>query len=462
MKLRDEPRRRRPWIVPVLLLPVVAAVLLATLRTGSAPEISIDPELPGFGRRTPVDVLLAAGGRGLGSVKVFLSQGEETRLIEERDYVARAPWAFWGEHTVADVLELEVGSETVQGLQEGEATLRVESEPPRTWLRRPAAVVADLTLPVLLRPPSLSLLSTQHYPTQGGAEAVVYRVGESSVRDGVMVGDLWFPGVVVPTSAAGEKIGLFAVPFDHDDSTTIRLMAEDAVGNVTRASFVDRFFPRAFQTDDIDVSEGFMAKVVPEILANTPELVDLGDLVENYVAINRDLRQANATTLRQLAAVSPSEILWRKSFVTMKNAQVMSAFADRRSYRYEGRKIDRQDHLGFDLASVRRASVPAANSGRVVLAEYFGIYGNAVVIDHGLGLMSLYGHLSEVQVEKGQSIERGQPVGRTGETGLAAGDHLHFTMLLRGEAVNPLEWWDAAWIRDRLVRKLGPALPFED
>jgi murein DD-endopeptidase MepM/ murein hydrolase activator NlpD len=97
----------------------------------------------------------------------------------------------------------------------------------------------------------------------------------------------------------------------------------------------------------------------------------------------------------------------------------------------------------------------------VVLARYFGIYGNTVVLDHGYGLMSLNGHLSSTSVVEGARVVRGQTVGRTGDTGLAGGDHLHFTMLLHGLAVDPREWWDSHWVHDRLKLKLGPALPFE-
>ena len=104
-------------------------------------------------------------------------------------------------------------------------------------------------------------------------------------------------------------------------------------------------------------------------------------------------------------------------------------------------------------------SPTAANSGTVVLARYFGIYGNAVVVDHGYGLMSLYGHLSTLEVVPGQTVERGQTLGRTGETGLAGGDHLHFTMLLHGLAVNPVEWWDPHWLEDRIFRKLSEVVP---
>jgi len=129
---------------------------------------------------------------------------------------------------------------------------------------------------------------------------------------------------------------------------------------------------------------------------------------------------------------------------------------------YGGRAIDHQDHLGYDLAVTLHTPVPAANDGIVVLAKYFGIFGNAVVIDHGYGLMSLYGHFASISVRQGQNVKRGDTVGLTGETGLAGGDHLHFTMLLHGLPVNPVEWWDGHWIRDRIARKLGPAFPFEE
>ena len=144
----------------------------------------------------------------------------------------------------------------------------------------------------------------------------------------------------------------------------------------------------------------------------------------------------------------------------MPNAKVMSAFADRRIYRYEGKEVDRQDHLGFDQAVTRKAAVPSANDGIVICARYFGIYGNTVVVDHGFGLMSLYGHLSDIGVKEGQAVKRGEIVGTTGETGLAGGDHLHYSTLLQGLPVNPAEWWDGHWINDRIARKLGSAFPF--
>jgi murein DD-endopeptidase MepM/ murein hydrolase activator NlpD len=460
MMRRDDSKGRFRWVVRLLVLCVLIAAIVVTVRTGGPPTVSVDSSLPGIGRSTSVRISASAPGRGLSRLQVALLQNDRVEVLFDREYESRPAWAFGGPATFEEELELEVGTVTVPELEEGEATLRVEASAPGTWLRGEPSEVVEETYQVLLRPPTLGVASIQHYPAQGGCEVVVYSVGRSSVRDGVRAGLAWFPGYPLPGGSENQRMALFAVPFDLDSPEEIHLEAEDALGNTAQLAFVDKFFPRPFRRDSINVSDNFMSKVVPEIQANTAGLASGDTLVEDYVIINRDLRRENAQTLHDLARESRPEFLWKEAFTALPNGQVMSAFADRRTYTYAGEEIDQQDHLGIDLASVKRAPVPAANSGVVVLARYFGIYGNAVVIDHGFGLMSLYGHLSTIEVEEGQAVERNQIIGRTGETGLAAGDHLHFTMLLQGEAVTPIEWWDEKWIRDRLERKLGPALPF--
>ena len=141
----------------------------------------------------------------------------------------------------------------------------------------------------------------------------------------------------------------------------------------------------------------------------------------------------------------------------MGRAKAEAVFADHRTYVYEGRDVDQQVHLGTDLASTRGAVITASNTGHVVFAGFLGIYGNCVVIDHGMGVQSLYAHLSSVTVEAGDRINRGETIGRSGDTGMAGGDHLHFTMLVAGRPVNPVEWWDPHWIADRVDRKLVEA-----
>lgn len=434
--------------------------LVLTFRVGAVPTLEIRPELPAIGSRTPVVVTAATTGRGLTSLRFEVMQEERAYVIEERSYRPRSVWAFWGDRTVLDEIHTEVGRETVPELRQGEAVLRVTAGRAPTWLVRPDPSVLELPLPVRLVPPELSVLSIQNYATQGGAGVVVYRVGDTAVRDGVQAGDWFFPGAPLPGGETGDRFCLFGVPWDLADGSGILLTAEDDVANRADAAFVEQFFPKPPARDRIGLSDGFMSRVVPEILRRTPDLPDRGDLLENYLQVNGELRRRNADELVELARGSAPEFLWSKPFSSLPNAQVMSAFADQRTYLYGGRPVDEQTHLGYDLASVARAAVPAANRGVVMMARYFGIYGNTVVLDHGHGLMSLYGHLSSFQVVEGQEVERGAVLGRTGATGLAGGDHLHFTILVRGLPVNPTQWWDASWIRDRVARKLGPAMPF--
>ena len=135
-------------------------------------------------------------------------------------------------------------------------------------------------------------------------------------------------------------------------------------------------------------------------------------------------------------------------------ASTTSNFGESRTYFLDGIEAGGSTHDGLDLASVKRDKVLASNSGTVVLAEHFGIYGNAVVIDHGMALTSLYGHLSELEVSIGQDVAKGEIIGRSGETGLAGGDHLHFEYRIANVPVNPREWLDAKWVRDHVFGKI--------
>lgn len=448
-----------------LVLAVAAGLLvfgLAVFRVGPPPDVAIEPELPGIGPRTPVTVRVAEPRRGVSDVKVELIQGERSESLAERSFEPRPFWAFWGDMVAREEIELEVGRESLPELAEGEATLRVTAGRAPTWFRHPGPAVAEKTLPVSFKPPSIQVTSRETYVAQGGSAVVTYRVDSDTMRDGVRVGERWFPGYSLPGGGPTDRFAFFAAPHDGVDPGAIRLEATDELGNVGKAKFVDRYLPEPMATDDIRLSDGFFEKVVPEILAQFPAAEDRGELLATYLAMNGDLRVANAETLMGLTAGTKEEFLWTRPFLQLPNSRVMAGFAERRTYLYDGRKVDQQDHLGFDLASVRQAPVPAANRGVVLMAEYFGIYGNTVVVDHGYGLFSLYGHLSSIDVAVGQEVARGDVLGRTGETGLAGGDHLHFAILVHGMPVNPLEWWDPAWIRNRVADDLGAALEFEE
>jgi len=457
-------RKRKSKLVPFMVLVALGALgfgALAAFRAGPPPAISLTSELPAIGKRTPILIVVEEPKRGLSNLTVEFSHGERVEVLEKVEFVPLEPWEFWGDRTRRHEMTVVVGRESIENLREGKATIRVVAERASSYLRYPEPAVAELTLDVRLRPPQLQVLSKHTYVAQGGCEAVVYKVGPTSVKDGIQAGDWWFPGHPLPGGDEQERFVLFAAPFDLDDHDQIQLLAFDDVDNQARASIVDRFFARPVKKDTIRVNDAFMERVVPAIIEQTPELSDKGDLLANYLMINGELRSSNAEELVRLAQASPREFMWNREFMQMRNAQVTSTFADHRTYLYQGKAVDQQDHLGYDLASTSRAEIQAANDGVVVLARYFGIYGNAVVIDHGYGLLSLYGHLSQIDVIQGQSVIRGDVVGRSGKTGLAGGDHLHFTMLLQGLPVDSKEWWDAHWIHDRLKLKLAGGMPFQ-
>lgn len=359
--------------------------------------------------------------------------------------------------------------ETHPDLVEGPARVVVTASRPVLFGLRESRseIAADVT--VRLTPPRLTPLSTLHYVTHGGAELVVYQVTPADAESGVRVGGLEYPGY--PAAGAGIegrddlRVAFFALLHNQDLGAPIRLYARDPAGNEATADFTHRVFERRFRRSRIPVSDGFLRRVVPAIVAEAPELAGEtadgstapSELLQLYLLINGQLRESNRGAVAALAAGTAPRLLWSGPFRQLANSQVESGFADHRTYLYDGEEVDQQVHLGFDLASTANAPVRAANAGTVVLAEYLGIFGRCVVIDHGLGLQSLYAHLSSIDVTAGASVERGRQLGLSGRTGLAGGDHLHFAMLLQGRPVTPMEWWDEHWIEDRVLRKLRAA-----
>jgi hypothetical protein len=278
-----------------------------------------------------------------------------------------------------------------------------------------------------------------------------------------MVGDIRYPGYPasgvkiegVHIADPAVKVAFFALRWDQNVNTPIYAFAQDEAGNSARAEFDHLTFPKAFKKSTIQIDEKFMGRTLPWIYENSPEVKSTGDQLQDFLQANGKLRQINAQKIASYARQSAPELFWGGvAFLPFVNNAVEAAFADSRTYVYDGKDVDHQTHLGFDLARVVNSPVVAANRGKVLHAGPLGIYGNAIILDHGMGVQSLYGHLSSIAVKVGDMVDKEQEMGKTGQTGMAGGDHLHFTMLVSGQMVNPIEWWDAHWIQDRIIRKL--------
>jgi murein DD-endopeptidase MepM/ murein hydrolase activator NlpD len=410
------------------------------------PQIALAAPFDVVGRNAPLEVDVK-DEHGLRHVRVAVKQGEDELVVHEETFDPPRP---------AAQVRWSPAQDKKLRLKEGPGRLTVSARN-ASWGNffkgKTATLEKDFT--ARLVPPRLEVLTTQHYVNQAGCDMVVYRVTPADAESGVVVGTSFFKGSPMPgATPPGTFFSIFALPYDMEPGTAIRLRARDEAQNESLANFSVRVFPKKFRSRVLELDDAFLQKVVPEIMSQSPGLQDQGDVLENYLLINRELRKQNNQELAELAMRSRPEFLWREPFRQLAGSQVEAAFADHRIYMYKGQEVDRQDHLGYDLATTAQAPITAANDGVVVKAEYFGIYGNTVVIDHGYGLLSLYGHLSSYEVKVGDQVRKGQTIGRSGATGLAGGDHLHFSMVYRSTQVNPTEWWDAHWLEDRIYVKL--------
>lgn len=347
------------------------------------------------------------------------------------------------------------------GLADGEATLRVSARDHsfRNWL---AGNETLLEIPVVIdsRAPRVSLAPGITYARRGGAAALAYRVSETTERDGVELGERFFPGirigVVDPAEqhAPGWRIALFPLPIDQPGAAPV-VIAEDLAGNRAQSTPQVRIEERRVPDATLVLPPSFLENKVAELADAVG--VNADDRLKAFQEINTRIRAENEQRIREATRDSAPVPLWEGAFEQMANSKVTSPFAEKRSYLVDGEKVSESTHYGYDLASLAGSPITASNAGRVVYADELGIYGQCVILDHGLGLFSLYGHLSSIDVAVGDNLEKGQPLGNSGQTGLAGGDHLHFAMLLQGYYVDPVEWWDAKWLRDRIDPKLAAA-----
>ncbi len=428
---------------------VLVAVLLALITVpilyfnSSHSTLVFDPQPQAIGMATSVTVHIV-NPHGARHVTASIEQnGASTTLRETANPAHR--FTFWRTHAGPTDFQFTAGKNVATGIHEGKARLIVAVQSNDL---RASTDTTEADVEVILRPPSGTADDSQHYINQGGSELVVFTPSGYWSEAGVRVGDLTFRSFPDP-GHPGQRIALFAFPWDMPRDTVPRVYVKNAAGTESGAHFWFKVKPKKFRARDLVIDDKFLEKVVNQI---DPD--GSGDLLTRFLHINGEMRRQNNKTLSDLRLKTTEHFLWTESFLQLANSKVESEFADVRSYIYKGKKVDQQVHLGFDLAVGQHTPVVAANDGKIVWAAPLGIYGNCIVVDHGYGLQSIYGHLSEIDVKEGDMVKRGQPMGKSGSTGLASGDHLHFSMQVGGVQVNPVEWWDEHWIKDHIRSRI--------
>ena len=430
-------------LVVILLAGIVAGAYFALPKfEWHKPQVKIEPDTDTIGL-APFEIEINERGTGLESVAVTLSMGgAEQSLFAER-YDPPITQA-----------KVTVISSKLTGIKEGPAVLRVSARD-RSWWNffRGNQTVIEKKVTIDITPPTVELVADDAYVNFGGCGLVVYKTSADTVKSGVKIGDYFFPGYKGQIKDPDSYLVFFAHPYNVSPDEKAVLMATDKAGNSRERRLTYVLKDVKYKKSTIPISDDFIQSKV------APLLNDVGARQESpkdiFIKVNRGLRKENEEKIQAVGQKTADSLLWKGPFIQLSNSKVEANFADARTYIYRDEAIDKAYHLGFDLSVTKKYPVEAANSGVVTFVGDLGIYGNTVIIDHGLGLSTLYGHLSSVDVKEGEEVKQQQIIGKTGETGLAVGDHLHFATLLQGIPVLPKEWWDPKWIKDNIEPKLN-------
>ncbi|WP_296304167.1 M23 family metallopeptidase [uncultured Desulfovibrio sp.] len=437
--------RKKGVFSSVLMLLVIAALGAAAyvfFKDLDGPVVTVSPETD---RISPASVLTItmSDPSGIRSLSVGIRKNNVVNTIFSKhfdqyltEHTVEVPFKDAGLREGAFELEIRATDASLAGFGQGNT---------RTELR---------SMRLDTQPPRISVKTLPPYVRRGGSTVIKYTIDEDVVASGVLVAGYFVPGY---RQKDGSYICYFPFPYTMTAvqyKNAVEITATDLAGNTTRNRLTVMALERKFKSDSITISDDFLMNVQNKLGHLAPQA---SSPLDCYLTINNNVRAANVEALRELSRDTVAGQLWDGTFTRLPRSAPRAGFADHRFFSYQGKQVGESYHLGFDLASVRNADIPAANNGRVIFVGDMGIYGNLIIIDHGMGLMSLYSHCSEISVNKGTVVNKGDIIGKTGSTGLAFGDHLHFGILVGGVEVTPLEWLDAKWIRDNITGRLSGA-----
>ena len=439
-------KRRRSLLGPILtifflILAGTGAYAALILFEKESPVITLNETPKYIGHETVLSITVTDQGMGLQNIVATVTQGNTVNDLHSQNFKREGYTGKGGPDIHQRTIVFVPGK---IGLADGEATITIEARD-FSFKNLFGGNSSQLTRKIIIdtTPPEINLVHNTRNLKPGNSGLVIYRASDDASSHGVIIDDNLHPGFAVDNGRKGTQNAFIALPHDAAAIKKSYLTASDQAGNTVTKPIYINYQAVQENHDQIAISDNFLSRKIPEFEQHYPEME--GDLINKYLYTNREIRAANNRIIHDLCSQSMPERMWSGRFLRMAGA-TRAKFADRRTYLYKGEPIDHQTHLGMDLASTKHANIKAAGSGKVVYTEYLGIYGKMVILDHGQGLFSLYSHMSSITVNQGNIVEQGTVIGQTGITGMAGGDHLHFSILVNGIFVNPLEWWDPRWI----------------
>ncbi|NSX00136.1 M23 family metallopeptidase [bacterium] len=232
----------------------------------------------------------------------------------------------------------------------------------------------------------------------------------------------------------------------------VLIKAEDASGNVvTYKKRIRTIINKTWNKSYINIDLNFFKNKYNEIYSTNLKSIN----TTHFLELNSKLRKANNLLIYNQTKKVTRDLLFNSFFSQMKDSKVFSRYSDFREYvEAENEKsLMSVYHWGYDLSSIKNALVYASSPGLITYVdqEGLGIYGKTIIINHGAGFYSIYSHLSEINVEENQKVDKTSVIAKSGETGLAFGDHLHYGTYLQGIPFDSNEMWDKKYIKQKVI-----------
>lgn len=436
---RKPTKKHGRLVILILLLAALGAVAWYVLRDTTPPALTIAPEQGYVNADSGISITALDEGVGLKRLSVRVLQDGKDRVSVDKSFPV-------GMRSHQENIPL-----TGQPLADGPIEITARAEDHGFFLFS-GSKESRVSLILDTKSPRINLISTQHNINQGGSGLIAFEVNEDLRECGVEAGEYYFPAY---RQDNGTYLCLFGMPWNLSPAEFKPLIrAVDLAGNKTTRPLPHHANAKPFRKDRLNLPESFLVskgELFARLFPDDPET----DPLARYLKINNVIREKNRAQLREIGLETAPAPLWQGAFARALGSTTAN-FGDNRDYIYNGELVDNQTHMGVDIADRKNSPLAASNDGKVVFAEFLGIYGECVIIDHGLGLQSIYAHLDKIEVNVGDTVSKGQAIGLSGTTGLAGGDHLHFGILISGLPVQPREWWDAGWIDHNITPKLNP------
>ena len=413
----------------------------------SNPTISI--ENSGYWNlRAPLNITIDDAS-GLLAYKVTLQSGTESFDLADEQFVIPQ-----GTQT----LELKT-PKRAYALKNKEVTITVEARDASKWnFMAGNTATVTTTLQIDKKRPYLSTISSSYRIIKGGSAVVIFKAEDDNMEEFYVETNFGKRFKAQPFYKEGYYVTLIAWPVT-EDTFRATIIATDSAGNVAKTSVPVIPYNKRYKISKIKLSDRFLNGKVSE-LAYAYGVEDGADLIERFKFVNEDMRKSNEDIIHELTSKVSDKMVNNfpiKKMYPLKNGQVVAQFGDHRIYSYKGDTVSEAYHLGLDLASNAMSPIMSQNPAIVTYAEENGIYGNMPVLYHGLGLYTIYGHCSNMMVKEGDSLRSNETVAKTGRSGYAMGDHLHFGVLVQGIEVRPQEWMDQDWIRKSITDPMREA-----